>query len=275
MYVTLLLNFNAPPIPKVNHCVVVGNGQASIAQGHLIDQHDAVIRMNDAPTVGFEKYVGSKTTHRLVLNEHIGLEKVMRVDKRASNPYDTEEQFIYLVRDESDLAWLYTLAHRDTAERMSVRGHKNFYFVTHLTDDIILDNIAMGKLFTHGNQSMRLMHSDAWSDVQSWLELNGNHTPSTGMMAIFMALHFCSSVKITGFEATLSGGGSYRRYYGSDGLEGQHGVSAWYAKWKTSTGQDLMRWHSLAHDVTQESRLLKSLLLQKRVHLLAEDTSME
>jgi len=81
MYVTLLLNFNAPPIPKVNHCVVVGNGQASIAQGHLIDQHDAVIRMNDAPTVGFEKYVGSKTTHRLVLNEHIGLEKVMRVDR--------------------------------------------------------------------------------------------------------------------------------------------------------------------------------------------------
>lgn len=34
--------------------------------GHLIDEHDYVIRFNFAPTIDFEKYVGTKTTHRLL-----------------------------------------------------------------------------------------------------------------------------------------------------------------------------------------------------------------
>ena len=28
--------------------------------------HPAVVRLNNAPTVGFERYVGGKTTHRLL-----------------------------------------------------------------------------------------------------------------------------------------------------------------------------------------------------------------
>lgn len=34
--------------------------------GSDIDEHDAVFRLNNAPTVGFEKYVGSKTTFNLL-----------------------------------------------------------------------------------------------------------------------------------------------------------------------------------------------------------------
>ena len=33
--------------------------------GNEIDQHDMVLRFNSAPTKGFEKLVGSKTTHRI------------------------------------------------------------------------------------------------------------------------------------------------------------------------------------------------------------------
>ena len=50
---------------RFNSCAVVGSsGSLLIGQprGALIDQHDAVFRVNYAPTRGYEEYVGRKTT---------------------------------------------------------------------------------------------------------------------------------------------------------------------------------------------------------------------
>lgn len=52
-------------------CAVVGNS-GNLKEswyGPQIDSHDFVLRMNKAPTVGFEMDVGSKTTHHLVYPE--------------------------------------------------------------------------------------------------------------------------------------------------------------------------------------------------------------
>ena len=40
--------------------------------GAAIDAHDAVFRINGAPTSGFEPHVGNKTTFRLVNRHHFG-----------------------------------------------------------------------------------------------------------------------------------------------------------------------------------------------------------
>lgn len=40
--------------------------------GEYIDRFDVVMRMNGAPTRGWEKQVGSKTTHRFVNNAYVG-----------------------------------------------------------------------------------------------------------------------------------------------------------------------------------------------------------
>uniref|UniRef100_A0A8B9GWG0 ST3 beta-galactoside alpha-2,3-sialyltransferase 1 n=1 Tax=Astyanax mexicanus TaxID=7994 RepID=A0A8B9GWG0_ASTMX len=52
-------------------CAVVGNSGnlEGSRYGPLIDAHDFVIRMNEGPTEGYEKDVGSKTTHRAVYPE--------------------------------------------------------------------------------------------------------------------------------------------------------------------------------------------------------------
>lgn len=49
-------------------CAVVGNSGALLYSryGKLIDSHDVVFRMNQAPTHGYETYVGHKATHRLL-----------------------------------------------------------------------------------------------------------------------------------------------------------------------------------------------------------------
>ncbi|XP_042632191.1 CMP-N-acetylneuraminate-beta-galactosamide-alpha-2,3-sialyltransferase 2-like isoform X2 [Cyprinus carpio] len=52
-------------------CAVVGNSANLLGShyGSLIDFHDVVIRINKGPTKGYEKDVGSKTTHRILYPE--------------------------------------------------------------------------------------------------------------------------------------------------------------------------------------------------------------
>ena len=53
-------------------CAVVGNGGVNLNdphQGRAIDSADVVIRFNDGPTASFERFVGKKTTFRLINNQ--------------------------------------------------------------------------------------------------------------------------------------------------------------------------------------------------------------
>ncbi|KAK9808629.1 hypothetical protein WJX72_000855 [[Myrmecia] bisecta] len=55
-------------------CAVVGSSgyMLSFDHGKEIDAHDMVMRFNSAPTKGFEKHVGSKTTHRITNTQNWG-----------------------------------------------------------------------------------------------------------------------------------------------------------------------------------------------------------
>ena len=62
----------SPALDIHPNVVVVGSGSILLEkeQGELIDSFDEVVRFNRAPTKGFEKFVGSKTTTR-VANQHV------------------------------------------------------------------------------------------------------------------------------------------------------------------------------------------------------------
>mmetsp|Transcript_24734 Transcript_24734/g.68868 ORF Transcript_24734/g.68868 Transcript_24734/m.68868 type:complete len:456 (+) Transcript_24734:229-1596(+) len=59
------------PAPR---CALVGSDRSLrlSSWGQHIDGFDVVMRMNGAPTEGFERHVGSRTTHRFVNNAYVG-----------------------------------------------------------------------------------------------------------------------------------------------------------------------------------------------------------
>ena len=59
------LDGGGPPLPTFGTCAVVGNSGALAhsSVGADIDAHDVVWRFNQAPTAGFEKLTGGRTTH--------------------------------------------------------------------------------------------------------------------------------------------------------------------------------------------------------------------
>ena len=71
-------------------CAVVGNSGSLLdhAYGSEIDSHDAVIRFNAAPTKGYEKHVGKKTTIRVQNIDNLGFRE----------PKD--EMLVFTARDE-------------------------------------------------------------------------------------------------------------------------------------------------------------------------------
>uniref|UniRef100_A0A061R6Q7 Beta-galactoside alpha--sialyltransferase 2 n=1 Tax=Tetraselmis sp. GSL018 TaxID=582737 RepID=A0A061R6Q7_9CHLO len=65
-------------MPKFKTCAVVGNGGSLLMNdmGATIDRHQAVIRFNGGITRGFERWVGSRTTFRILNTQHIGFQEL-------------------------------------------------------------------------------------------------------------------------------------------------------------------------------------------------------
>ncbi len=72
----LLKDSDWKELKKGNSCVIVGNSPliTEYKKGKKIDSFDYIVRLNDAPTGGFEKQVGSRTDLR-VLNRTLQKEK--------------------------------------------------------------------------------------------------------------------------------------------------------------------------------------------------------
>eukprot|EP00873_Tetraselmis_striata_P016654 jgi/Tetstr1/436918/TSEL_025691.t1 len=76
-----LLSPTGAPDRRHKSCAIVGNGVQllSASYGKEIDRHEAVMRINQGPFLGFEPYVGSKTHYRLINHKW--------ADAYTTNPY--------------------------------------------------------------------------------------------------------------------------------------------------------------------------------------------
>ncbi|TFK06115.1 attractin [Platysternon megacephalum] len=181
---------------RCRRCAIVGNsGNLRQSQyGQDIDAHDFVLRMNRAPTAGFESDVGSKTTHHFVYPE-------------SFRDLTENVSMIVIPFKTLDLRWIVSAL---------TTGTINFTYAP-VPRKI---KVKRDKILVYHPVFIKYVYDH-------WLQHHGRY-PSTGILSVIFALHLCDEVDVYGFGADSNGnwhhywennasGGAFRQTMVHDG----------------------------------------------------------
>ncbi|XP_074470134.1 CMP-N-acetylneuraminate-beta-galactosamide-alpha-2,3-sialyltransferase 1-like [Sebastes fasciatus] len=156
-------------------CAVVGNsGNLNGSRyGPLIDFHDVVIRINRGRIKGYEKDVGTRTTHRVMY------------PNSATNLDNTTYLLLFPFKI-NDLQWLL----KSFAPREKKAADSGFI----ANKDLV---VILSPAF------MKYVH-------YVWLKRKGSY-PSTGFMTLILSMHMCDEISVFGFGADRYG--NWNHYY--------------------------------------------------------------
>lgn len=164
---------------KCRRCVVVGNGPRlrNSSLGSAINKYDVVIRLNNAPVAGYEGDVGNKTTMRLFYPESAHFDPQM----------DPDTLFVLVAFKALDFHWIENIL------RDKKRVGKGFWKQPPLIWNVNPKQIRILNPFFMGLAAEKLLGLP----VQQPRKLK--QKPTTGLLAITLALHLCDQVHIAGF----------------------------------------------------------------------------
>ncbi|XP_023675532.1 CMP-N-acetylneuraminate-beta-galactosamide-alpha-2,3-sialyltransferase 2-like isoform X1 [Paramormyrops kingsleyae] len=168
-------------------CAVVGNSGNLLGAGygHTIDGHDFVMRMNLAPTAGYENEAGSRTTHHFMYPE-------------SARNLDPNVSFVLVPFKTLDLLWI--------TSALST-GHISFTY-------------APVKQFLQVDKNKVQIYNPAFFKYihDRWTRHHGRY-PSTGMLVLFYALHVCDEVNVFGFGVDQRG--NWHHYWEENRYSGE------------------------------------------------------
>ncbi|XP_077438668.1 ST3 beta-galactoside alpha-2,3-sialyltransferase 7 isoform X2 [Vanacampus margaritifer] len=176
-------------------CVVVGSG--GILHGsHLgshIDQYDVIIRMNNAPVLGYERDTGSRTTIRLMYPEGA---------PSSANEYNKTSIVALVVFKSLDLDWLTSVI-----TKLPLGFWSKLWFWKEVVDDIPLRA-----------ENFRILHPEiirkTGEVLQKYSQKQGNSmVPTLGAAAVVMALQLCDHVSLAGFGYNMQHPHAPLHYY--------------------------------------------------------------
>ncbi|XP_048861224.1 CMP-N-acetylneuraminate-beta-galactosamide-alpha-2,3-sialyltransferase 4-like isoform X3 [Brienomyrus brachyistius] len=165
---------------KCRTCVVIGNGFIikNTSLGNTINQYDVVIRINDGPVRGFEKDVGNKTTMRFFYPESAVS------DPNVHNEPDT--LMVLVPFKLVDLIWL-----RDILYNKKRIVQLGFWKPPPRT--------WLGRSSQFRILDPFFMHHTASDLLGTPFNPDKPVCPTSGMLAVYVALNFCSVVHLAGF----------------------------------------------------------------------------
>ncbi|NP_988898.1 ST3 beta-galactoside alpha-2,3-sialyltransferase 2, gene 2 [Xenopus tropicalis] len=154
-------------------CAVVGNSGnlKGSRHGKNIDSHGLIFRMNGARTYGFEKDVGSKTTHHFMYPE-----SAVHVQPGV--------HLVLIPFKLQDLKWITSALTTGEVTYTYTRMKK---FIKADKDKVLIFNPSFFKYVN-----------------DNWTNHHGKY-PSTGMLALVFALHICDEISVFGFGADQHG----------------------------------------------------------------------
>ncbi|XP_070342460.1 CMP-N-acetylneuraminate-beta-galactosamide-alpha-2,3-sialyltransferase 1-like [Equus asinus] len=160
--------------PRCRTCAVVGNSRflRGSGLGFRINQHDIVLRMNQAPVQGFEKDVGNTTTMRIMYPE-------------IASTQDPGTQLLLLPLNSSGLKWfMKVLQEQNVIWKPKNPGYRMVQFPggsTESKDEVFVISLTFLQYV-----------QDHWLRKQ-------DQFPSLGFVALLYALHTCDQVSLFGF----------------------------------------------------------------------------
>ncbi|KAI6073140.1 CMP-N-acetylneuraminate-beta-galactosamide-alpha-2,3-sialyltransferase 4 isoform X1 [Aix galericulata] len=168
---------------KCRRCAVVGNGHRlrNSSMGETINTYDVVIRLNNAPVHGYEQDVGSKTTMRLFYPESA------HFNPRTENNPDT--LLVLVPFKPMDFQWMEAIL--NDKKRASVR--KGFWKQPPLIWDANPEQVRILNPYYMEVTAAKLLNLPMKQPRKV------KQKPTTGLLAITLALHFCDLVHIAGF----------------------------------------------------------------------------
>nr|XP_029528131.1 CMP-N-acetylneuraminate-beta-galactosamide-alpha-2,3-sialyltransferase 4-like isoform X2 [Oncorhynchus nerka] len=184
-------------------CAVIGNGFAikNSSLGGIINEYDVVIRLNDAPVRGYEDDVGNKTTMRLFYPESASYNPSMH--------NDPDTLMVLVPFKQQDLRWLKEILYDEK------RVRKGFWKPP--------PQIWLGSTSRIRVLDPHFLHGTASSLLQIPLHPKRKQKPvhpTTGILAVFVALNYCDVVHIAGFGYPASKNQKYPiHYYGYDTMK--------------------------------------------------------
>ncbi|XP_020782522.1 CMP-N-acetylneuraminate-beta-galactosamide-alpha-2,3-sialyltransferase 4 isoform X2 [Boleophthalmus pectinirostris] len=179
-------------------CVVIGNSFSikNTSLGSIINKYDIVFRLNDAPVRGYEEDVGNKTSMRLFYPE-----------SASSNPtlHNEPGTLMVLVPFKlQDLRWLKEILYNEKRVRRGFWKPPPQIWLGDPSKIRVLDPHFLRQT------AERLLHIPLHSSRQPV-------HPTTGILAVFVALNYCDKVHIAGFGYPPSNDQRHPiHYYGKD-----------------------------------------------------------
>ncbi|XP_050839446.1 CMP-N-acetylneuraminate-beta-galactosamide-alpha-2,3-sialyltransferase 4 isoform X2 [Serinus canaria] len=166
---------------KCRRCAVVGNGHRlrNSSMGDTINTYDVVIRLNNAPVHGYEQDVGSKTTMRLFYPESA------HFDPQTENNPDT--LLVLVPFKPMDVQWMEAILN----DKKRVR--KGFWKQPPLIWDANPEQVRILNPYYMEVTAAKLLNLPMKQPRKV------KQKPTTGLLAITLALHFCDLVHIAGF----------------------------------------------------------------------------
>jgi len=190
-----------PPVLRYPKCAVIGNS-GELLQGELgleIDAHDAVIRLNAAPTKGFEKHVGNKTTYGFINHAHF--KKLATMD--ASRAQVLAQDKGRLVLFESTIYQAYYRLYMSLVARFPPR---------------LLQMVIVSPDFTSAAYELwRRTTLLIGKEMQTTFK---HKKPTSGWFAMVFASEICGMIDLYGFEAYKRTSSAPARYHYFDNVQG-------------------------------------------------------
>ncbi|XRB01039.1 sialyltransferase [Pycnococcus provasolii] len=174
-------------------CAVVGNSGVLLQRedGAAIDAHDAIFRFNDGPTDGFEKYAGSRTTHRFLNNNW-------------------------------SRSWLKHRARGAHEDHVVLFGMGAARFIEGLHARYPTTPVLFVAPEFAGNARGMYKKSYLLMEEANMLSVRGRNSPPTGIEGVFLAISVCDEVNVYGFQVNPNPDIPYHYHDKVHGVEAAH-----------------------------------------------------